>query len=60
MHGNGCMVHGQDTSFSLGSCSPADLPRAEGSISVSRLLKLGFVQLDGLKTPTLGWCVHRC
>jgi hypothetical protein len=36
--------------FSLGSFSPANLPIAESSRSVPRVQKLGFIQMDGLKT----------
>jgi hypothetical protein len=37
--------------FSLGSCPPANLPIAAGvPKGVLGVLKLGFIQLDGLKT----------
>ncbi len=35
--------------FSWDSCSPANLPIAQGSKSVPGILKLVFIQLDGLK-----------
>ncbi len=41
----------------LGSCPPANLPIAEGSKSMLGIPKLGFIQLDGLKTGEWGWCV---
>jgi hypothetical protein len=40
--------------FSLGSCSTANLPIAEGSKSVPGILKLKFIQLDDLKTGNRG------
>lgn len=53
-------VHRQDAFFSLGSCSPGNLPIDDSSKSVPRVLKLGFIQLDGLKTQKWGWYVCGC
>jgi hypothetical protein len=40
--------------FSLGSYSPINIPIVEGFLNMPRVLKLGFIQLDGLKTRNKG------
>jgi hypothetical protein len=46
--------------FPLGSCSPSNLAIAAGSKHLQGFLELGFIQLNGLKTGKLGWCIHWC
>jgi hypothetical protein len=40
--------------FSLGSYSPTNIPILEGFENVPSVLKLRFIQLDGLKTRKQG------
>ncbi len=56
----GWMVHGQDTCFSLGSYLPTNIPIVVGFKNVPRVLKLRYIQLDGLKTRKQGWCICNC
>jgi hypothetical protein len=47
-------VHGQNTFFIGFSFPLPNLPIVEGSKSVPRVLKLGFIQLDGIKMDEPG------
>jgi hypothetical protein len=58
-HHHECMVHEQEF-FLLGSCSLVNFTIAKGSKNVQWVLKLGFIQVDGLKMRKWGWCVHAC
>jgi hypothetical protein len=52
---DGWMVRGQDTIFHwVLVWTQLTFPVAEGSKSVFGVLKLGFIQLDGLKTRKWG------
>ncbi len=55
------MVRGYDTFFHwVRVWTQLTFPVAEGSKGVLRVLKLEFIQLDGLKMRKWGWCVHGC
>jgi len=58
-HHHECMGHEQEF-FLLGSCSLVNFTIAKGSKNVQWVLKLGFIQVDGLKMRKWGWCVHGC
>jgi hypothetical protein len=55
---HGCMD--RTLFFSLGSCSPTNLCVTEGSKSVPGVLKLRFIQLNGLRPAKQGWCISGC